>query len=531
MILVSNRTIAAALLIVTVLPALVVLGSPPTNGSPLSHDMAGALSHVAASPTPQSGQIGGGGALDSAFVIDDKALVIVNEPSWTGFFEPASNGSHVYAASLYLQAYDLTAGNVTLKIALWEAGRGNGWIGNSSVLLTPHAETDVTLTLKADASWVTARVYLGGGKIYWTGEVATPISLLPVSFLDMGGLDLLGLTILYEGVATLMLCVVLAKRVQKKTVWAPRFSMPVIGHVILAGVLATVIFEYQWINVTFAGWSPLVYCFGVAPLAFVWSLSLFNKSRRVEIRQTLIRQSESGLANRRWIIRIADVAGIGTILIIEDWLDWLARLCGVYTILKAEGDKDELPPFVAALLTKNSSPTKSPRMNGASMKPRAITDFPILNEQEDELTATLFTRSGAPLTITRATLTIHRRVTVPARMSKDGQTVIPAHEVNRLARPHWTPPKASWDLHSIHYRWVSLWLAELAETEDIVEAFETTQSELFLLRSHMDREIERRVARRLAALKSVRLRSTDPLEAAEAAALARASAEPKEAKE
>lgn len=522
------RNWAIALFAVAILPCVVFLGAPPANAAPSSSVMAAALSHVAQSPTPENGQIGGGGALDSAFVIDGKALVIVNQPSWTGYFEPAANDSHIYAASLYLQGYDLLNVNVTLKIALWEQGQGNGWIGNQSVLLIPHTETDVTVTLKSDANWLTARLYLGGSKIYWTGKVATPISLLPPSVLNMGGLDLLGLTILYEGVATLMLCMVAARRVQRKTIWAPRFSMPVIGHVVLAGVLAAVIFDYQWINVTFAGWSPLVYCLGVAPLAFMWSLSLFNKGRRVEIRQTLIRQSESGLATRRWIIRIAEMSGVGTILIIEDWLDWLARLCGVYTVLKPEGGKDELPPFEAAILGRTKSPTKSATMNGATMKPRALTDFPIINPQEDELTATLFTRSGAPLKVTRARLTIHRTVTLPARMDKDGTTVIPAHDVTRLAFPHFTTPKAEWDLHSIHYRWVQLWLAELAETEDITEAFEDAQSELFLLHSHMDREIERRVARRLAALKSVRLRSTDPLEAAEAAALARQSADPKE---
>ena len=221
--------------------------------------------------TPEAG-LTGTPALPSAYLVDNgAALVFVGSESWTAVWASEGNGSQVYSNALLLIAYDLRSSDFLLKVDAYQGS--HGWVSNQSVLMASLTETVITVNFVSDANWQSVTLDIGGppsqGGAVWQGQIATPFSLLPPSVLNVGGLDILALGIISEGVACFAGMTGLARVLQRRARYAPKFSLLIWGHVVVVGIAATVILDYQWVNMTFAGWSPLAYAFAVSPMMFL----------------------------------------------------------------------------------------------------------------------------------------------------------------------------------------------------------------------------------------------------------------------
>lgn len=386
----------------------------------------------------------GAPTLNGAYIVGDgQALVLVGYLGFADVWNVAPNGSEVFSQAFYLVFFNLREVPVTLTYGVRQAD-GNSL--NETVNLSAVSESSVTVSLPANTAWV-ATVLVFDGTPTWKGEVATPISLLPDYILNIGGLDLFALTLVSLMVLNIMAGVVLGRWAIRRAIWAPRFRMIIWGHVVLALLAGAVFLDYQIIDSLFAGWSPLVYPFFIFPMAFLWSLSLFNRARRVEIIEGNVTPSgEFGWY--RTTLRIGRV-GKRLAYVGESWGDMWARFWGHHSYCD-DGDETKPRPWLAPV-TNYLSPTASPRARlkakkAAARGPQegaaeALTRFPVLNDLgEDGIEFLAWGRGGAPVEPKFPRLSTHRTVEVPARFEPDPRGGAPVMVRAPTTRRKWAWP-------------------------------------------------------------------------------------------
>lgn len=385
-------------------------------------------------------------------------MITVGFVDWTSTFQPSGNGTQIFSDELLAFAYDITGINQTLTVDFFE--QGYGW-SNSSVNLVSHRLTQITLTLAGNPNWRSATVSFDT-YTNWTVTVATPYSLLPLTSLNVGGLDLLVLTALYLTMAVFVGLTALARVLQRRGLWAPTFSLVVWGHVFAFFILATVLLDYQAVDRTFAGWSPLVYPFAAGPLWFVSVLSHYNSATDRLYLQAVPR-SGSGMGVRLEDLLIAKNRDGDTVACNATWGGWLSRVFGKYAVLeKAEPLRPE--GFVAEVESARPFKVLNPR------KKDPITEFGLL-------------KIGARLEIDFPHLTVHRVEQVPRVTLKDG-SVVDAHERRRLSWPHYTEAKVVHGGFASAYATHLLAVAsEWAGTEYVVGMLETAEAEVMSLKA------------------------------------------------
>lgn len=481
-------------------------------GTPLMGALGGSMASPATAPSPSNALSGNYLGFGSAFVVGDgSTLVLVGYSTWAAAWSDASNGSQIFTNSIVLVCYDLTTHNVTLRVSITELGTTT----NQTILLAPLSEFDDSIDLKQDTSWTTVTLKFDG-VADWVGQAATPISFLPPSVLTEGGLDLLVLVIISEAIVAFAAATAIARWLMTRARWAPRFSLLIWGHVILIGIAAMILVDFQWVDATFAGWSPLVYIFTVTPMYFLFVLSFFNKGRRVEILQFLPRP-QGKVAFRRWLARIDTLPDGRTILITETWTDTLARAFGKYTVLD-DGDpmKDD---FFLGDVEKGPSPT----LTKDEFVKKSPTDWRVLNPQEDEVTGLMVTDTGQPLESHPPRLTIHRLKKFPPQLSPEGAVLVPAYERTVLTWPHYTTAWAEWHLASEMWAVAAAVIARWATIFDLERVLATVKHDLHLLKSTFVARVANEVDRTMTALHEVSSRTTTDLTEEQAAEEARSS--------
>jgi hypothetical protein len=425
--------------------------------------------------------------LTSTYIVGDgSALVFVGANDWANAWSPETNDSQIYTNQLVLLAFDLHEYNVTLYLAPYE--QGFGYVGNQSILLSPDDQATITVTFPSDTNWENVVLYMDGTP--FVCQVATPISLLPPSLVNVGGVDILALAIISEGIIVSTAMMGCAKWLHRRTVWAPKFSLLFWGHGILIGMLAAVVIDYQWVDQTFAGWSPLVYAFAVAPAVFFQSLSWFNKGYKVELLQPVAR-AQGEMVYRRWLLRMGTLGDGRVILIVESWKAWLARVFGHYIVVD-EGDPS-LPKWFEALVENYKSQTKT------AGKTKASDRFKITNPQDDEVERLLWTDTAAPVTVKEPVLTVHRMVTVPARVSAEGQTLRPERTERRLSLPHFTEAEVQLVLAPEHFKAAAAVAAGWANLTDLARVRSKEATDLYVTKASFHAQVEAEIESRLTA--------------------------------
>lgn len=393
---------------------------------------------------------------------------------WTGV---GVNGSSVFASQLFLLAYSLV--NYTLALPIDVKQAGQPWV-NSTVVLAARSETDIPITLAQSTAWTSTVVVMGG--VSWSGQVATPLTLLPPYLLNIGGLDLFAMAVIVECIVAFSTLTYVAARLMKRVGYAPKFSLLIWGHVFIFGMLVFVVADYQFIVQTFAGWSPLVYVFPLAVMWFFFALSLFNRTTKREVLQIAARPNQK-LAFRRFVLRVG-VDGYGrTILYRENWSDFWARAWGHYVYLPQESDPSKPETFLAEVVNQTSPTGTGWRRTRA--KRRKTDAFRIVNRNEDAVDTIAFARPGATMVVRWPHLVAHRDVPTPEERDPATGVVTKASGTRRkLAWPHYIDGSAEEvDLENVHYGNAVAVTAGWLRAGDLSRMLGDTETALYVLQS------------------------------------------------
>jgi len=451
----------------------------------------------------------GAPSLSSSYLVGNgAALVFVGAESWTAVWQSEANGSQVYSNALILVAFDLRTTNILLSVDAYQGP--HGWVSNQSVLMAPLVQTTIVIPFLSDPNWNNVVVEMDGTPFYC--QIATPLSLLPPNILNVGGLDILALGIISEGIAGFAGVTALAKILQRRARYAPHFSLLIWGHVIVVGIAASVVLDYEWVDRTFAGWSPLVYTFAVMPMMFLFALSLFNNSEKAELLQR-VAKPQGRILYRRWLLRYSVLPDGRTVLIDERWRGWLARLFGHHVVIDS-GDEFSPVPFEGDV-ARMRSPTRSKGVTKMSDR------FKVANPQEDEVGRLWWTETGDPVKVRWPRWTIHRLKHVPAKLSPEGNVLVKEHDEMRLSLPHYTDYEVELHRALEDYKAAEAVSAEWANTRDLARVLSKVKTDLYALKAAFSAQVEAEVESRLTAYYSLIGRTSADLTDDEAKAQAK----------
>jgi hypothetical protein len=418
---------------------------------------------------------------------------------WSGV---GTNGSEVFADGLYVLAFNLAGTPVSLTLDVKE--KGYGW-QNASVPIGVGSSVGVPIPLQQNAAWTAIAVDMGGTT--WSGYVATPVSLLPLTDWNLGGVDLLVMVALSEAIIGFSFLTWLAWRLMKRACWAPKFSLIVWGHVFLLTTFVTVIADYQVIDQTFAGWSPLVYIAPLLPMWFAFALSLFNRTTKRECLQ-IVSLPNQRLMIARYLIRLGKNLKGEWVLIKETWGQFWARVFGHYVVLTPK-DMSK-PPALVIPVVNLASPTETGkgkhRQKGAT-KPKTIEwdEVPIVNDtaQDDEVSAISFIKPGGVVEVAFPHLTAHKTVHVEAHTvtHRNGDVEqIDAHDETHWCWPHYVEGSAEMlPLHDIHTMSAVAASALMLTAFDLSTAIGQLKTALYMLRSKHETTVDAEVDAQLSA--------------------------------
>jgi hypothetical protein len=380
---------------------------------------------------------------EQATVVDyGQALVFVGTLSWGGGYTPVQTGTQVYGATLVLVVYDLTSSNVSVPLSL----NDSGVVSNSTVAVVAGTPTVDDVALAPNPSWEPVSLDLGGVTLAYS--VATPVSFLPNAIANVGGLDLLSMTVVSEMLIGLTLAFWVARWAMVRALWAPRFTLLIWGHVTLIGLLAAVILDYQFVDSTFAGWSPLVYAVVISPMGFVWGLSLFNRTE-----SALLHRGDAPLGGRMtyhvWELAVGVNPRTGErVLCRLTWSGFWARFWGYYTPLVPAQEGLLVDHFEAEVVKHRVVDLAEYRK--AIRKGNPLDDFDVIHadltgskKDARKWTKQFWTTSEQPLWVEWPRLVLHREVEVPAKLSPEGNVLTPAHTKRRISLPHYDPGSAA----------------------------------------------------------------------------------------
>ena len=432
------------------LALLVVLTVALPIGAGLGAGQARAASPAAPSLTPA---IAGAPTLQGYYIVGHgAALVAIGYVGWADVWTGAGNGSQVFSSAFYLALFNLKLTNVSVPLAVRERG---SVVYNGSVVINPLSQNVVTIPLPSITAWTTVTIYFFGVPT-WTGQVATPISLLPNYILNVGGLDLFAIGLVSFSLIMITVGVTVGRWTMRRAVFAPKFTALIWFHVVLLAILGFVVVDFQFVDATFAGLSPLVYPLILLPMAFFWALSLFNRAPLVQIQNTLLTGAdEMGFLLTE--LRVGRLPNGKLVPIGDGFKQYFARFCGHNAAPFDSGDPTKprawLAPAAYAL-----SPTASVRERIKARKqshlPRpdtaeALLKYPVLNAPigKDAVAFIAFGKGPEAPEIAFPYLTVHRihDVVHDAERSADGTIVKPAwtEKKRKLSLPHYVDPDPS----------------------------------------------------------------------------------------
>jgi hypothetical protein len=475
-------------------------------------------------PLASAGTYIGAPTFSGSIIVDNgQALGFEGIITWGAAWQPITNGSQVFSNEVNFVFYDLTQNTLVLKITTTELGT----TFNTTTTVYPNSPDEIQIALISNTNWNTVQMNVAGVTQYFS--VATPISLLPPSIFNVGGLDLLVLVVISEAIVAFGGAVAAANAIMRRALWAPRFSLLIWGHVVLVGVAGAVLIDYQFVDSTFAGWSPLVYVFVVTPMFLAFLLSYFNRAPSA----ALIR-ANAPLAGKLTysfypLLTAKDARG-REVLIDPSWRGFWARIFGHHVVLvPAEAQVSQPEPFVAAVINRRIISKREFLKRVARPSERKATpldDFDVIPSSVDGrplrgrswLPVKLFwTPAGRPVNVEWPRLTIHKSVVVPARYNSNGTMMKPEQTKNRLTWPHYLEGSSDIVLAPIHYRSAQSVTAGWRTAEDLAEVLSDTALDLEATKSSFETEVARKVRERLVARESLMGRTSNDMDEIEAA--------------
>jgi len=448
------------LLLAVVLFVVVALVPAPLAAAPVSP----ATAPSPATVVPASGSV----------IIYNVAVVQVGYLQWTSLWYQLNNGSQTFTQAFNLFVIGL--GNTTVRIGIWEGG---SWYSNTTFAVTVGAQFYVSVPVAPNPSWTTVRIYMNGVN-QWSGQIAVPLSLIPLTGYNIGGLDILVLGALSFMLVGIFCALLAAAGLMRRVLLAPSFNLLIWGHVIILACLGTVLLNFQTVNNVTAGWSPLLYPFLLAPMAFFAMLSVFNKADRVEVLQLLAR-ADGKVGFRRWEILMGVRLRTGEKVIMRrTWGDFWARVWGHFIVI-ASADPLAPEPFYAEVSAASLNFPVPMRSSPAH--------WPVYDDRprRRQIAGLMWSLSDKPVVVNWFHLTIHRVKTRPEWERADG-TKVPAHSYLGLTWPHYVGGTVEdWDFAPAMFAAAPAVIAEWLTSVQLAGIYGKTKDDLYLTKSHKAR--------------------------------------------
>lgn len=475
-------------------------------------------------------------SLEGAYIVGDgAALVEEGYTGWADVWTPVGdNGTQTYTQAFYFAIFDLRQTPSVVTVTVLQGDGPNRTVAVSQTLQVPAvSEVGDTITLPANPAWTTT-TFVIDGEATWSGPVATPVSFLPSYIANVGGLDLMALTIVSFMAITAAGGFATARWAMRRAVWAPKFSLIIWGHVIIACIAGVVFLDFQAIDSTFAGWSPLVYPWVVFPMFFATGLSYFNRAPKVEIlRGVATNTGEMGY--ERTVVRAGELEDGRSVFIDESWGGFWARFWGHHIVFD-DAKENRAPPLLLPTLNRPSPTAAKGKRSQRNAQyaypigPSRLFAFRVPNPQRDDVAYIAWAKTGEPVRIVRPKLTWHRNVTQPARLREaidaEGRPVTivvrPERVVRRLSLPHYEEGSSATDLlEDRHYQFAAAVWANFAGVRDLGRVVSKLGSELAMLKAAFHNRVQDELYTKLRTHYALVGRATSGVSDEEASALAR----------
>jgi hypothetical protein len=461
---------------------------------------------------------------NGGYLADGNRLLVFNGYyGFGGIYDIATNNTQLFTGQFDLIIYDLVDYNFTVRISLIE----NGQQFNQTITAVAYQTTNPIVSLVPRVQWTNVELVVGGtAQVY---QVAVPVSLLPSAFTNIGGTDLLVLGVVSECLIGLAIAIAMAFWCMRRALWAPKFSLLIWGHVLLIGFASFVLVDYQFVDQTFAGWSPLVYAFVIVPIFWAFSLSYFNRTETAELLR-----ANAPLAGRlsftRWTLRVGRDPRGRLVIIDPRWRGFWARIFGHHVVLVPEEAEVSMPePFSAQLVNKRVVSREQILHRVAKPSPAKnlpTDDFELIPASVDGRTSRrdiyptklYWTPIGQPVDVTWPRLAIHK--TEPVEEVRDPETnvvIVPAHDERHLTWPHYEEGEAHIVLHSLHFRSAMSVLAQWRSVDDLARVLNDMGVDLEALKGSFETRVTAAVRERLLAREALIGRGVADLDESEAA--------------
>lgn len=391
-------------------------------------------------------------------------------------------------------------GNRTISVTSFQNGTPGVWL-NQSYAVLGHAISIITFDLPSTTITLPTQLCVDEGCIQFLHK--TPVTLLPAGIVSVGGLDVLAFAITLETLLLMAPLTVFARYLGRKALWSPNIKWWLVVPHLITGALLGVAAEFPLLDSFFGGFEFVIFPIIIAVLFFFWEIHLFNIATPAEAFRPDPRNWHD-LNFYRWRIIVGDLPDGRKILIGTRWRDWLARLFGhAPVIVDPNSDPKAVIPSSARLVTQRSE-TRDERRDRLhrywkqfrSKPGRAspFDSFQVVNasvleyREKDPPRLLYWVDSDHWLDVTMPYLTMHRDVTVPAELSRDGQVVKPARTKRKLTLPHYVDPPIVASLSGIHWKdsvaaavgWIPPERA-FRRLEEMQRAFYALQSSLYVL--------------------------------------------------
>ena len=376
---------------------------------------------------------------------------------------PVTPGSTVFGDVVYLEFLN-SGGNrsVTVTTVQRASGQTSLWY-NESFAVGANVSV-LTLNLPSSTAERTARVCVELGCI--TFLHLTPLTLLPSGILSVGGLDFLAFGLTAEFGLLIFPLTVAARALTRKALWTPKFKAWLVAPHVALGFILLVGYDYQAFDQLFGGLGfvliPVVFAF----LYFLWVLHLFNTAKPVEVLQPDLKDGHA-VDYYRALFWVGDWPDGSKVAIGPKWSHWLARLFGhAPVVVPRKFETGEGAPAESDLMTVRTE-TRSERTDARTRRLRRafrrrygrqnpLDSFPIHGgisdvRERDPPQKLYWVDSDGWLRMEYPRLSVHRTVTLPAKLGPEGNVVEPARQVVRLAWPHYVDTRASVGLAGFHY--------------------------------------------------------------------------------
>jgi len=448
------------------------------------------------------------------FISNDGLFFIQVGYSQFGYAQYVGNGSQVYASAVLVNITGVTQSQQTAHVSIFEYASGKV-LTSLNVPIPGYTNDIVSVNLVQNHSWMRYKVTVDNTP--WWVFAFTPYTFLGFTDIEDGGTDLavfiaIGLMLVYTFPA-----LVVAERMTKRAIYAPKWNATMWLHGIFFGLLAWYIVSFQTLNMTFHGWEFVVIPIPEAIFWFFWNAGRHSSNQRALFIQVVPRMGNRLSIIMRDFFVGKDRDGDLVIMRSRSPIQWWYRSRGHHVKIFRRREEGALEPFPLDVLEQTrltEEQVRDPARFPRGAKYDAHDDFPVINtndSDESPFERVYFVPRVSNFRVTWPHMVMHKDVPVPAHTDLVTGAAVPEGKKTVLCWPYIADGHAEVALCSWHYMDVLAQASGYMTAEDLAAECDNLAIQLWTMKGHMHTETSRKADERLLAEEDIRGRSMDDI--------------------